>query len=612
MIMKDLNLRINEVIKQNFNDNFSFRAGQREAVLEICETFFNGSASTIILDAPTGTGKSIIAMIASLVLSSYGKDGYLVASDISLQEQYEKDIKNFGFKWGSIKGVDNYTCDVNGEKFSLGECRMRNLSGQQTAALSCYSTCGYYTNRTKSILSKVSLLNYSYWLVQRNYVEKKMAEEGLEAPFKKRDFAFFDEAHKIDEIVQSYFSPRIDKDLIEKMIELQTFLKKEGYSDPKISFSDAESDMKKIFTSNDKETLFFALEALEIYLLKLKDVGKELRENLKKTYPVEKGITIPKKFKRALFLVEYVKDIHCKIEDFTELLILAGIHNLVKIPNGELTTSFQCLDETHLLQWHFHEKAPFKVMMSATFGNHRNYAKVAALKSAKVITLKNDFDYSKSPIYYSKLFKLNYKERDKNLPHVIAMLDRIIDRHQGERGIIHTGSYYFSEEILKKTLNRKRIINYDGSKEKREALQKFYKSEDGILIGPSLLEGLDLQEDESRFQVFFKVPFPSLSDPMVKERLKISNEWYDWKTTISIMQGVGRSIRNREDWAVTYFLDACFYDLLQKKNNFPEDFIERIVETKKKSNDKDSDDKDSDEKESSVQFSNTTKRNNLK
>jgi Rad3-related DNA helicase len=71
---------------------------------------------------------------------------------------------------------------------------------------------------------------------------------------------------------------------------------------------------------------------------------------------------------------------------------------------------------------------------------------------------------------------------------------------------------------------------------------------------------------------------------MVKEKLKISNEWYDWKTTLSIMQGVGRSIRNKEDWAVTYFLDACFYDLLQKKNNFPEEFLERIVETKKKSN----------------------------
>ena len=602
MKMKDLNTKIDEVLKANFDEGFTLRAGQREAVLEICETYFNGSADTIILDAPTGTGKSIIAMLSSLVLSSYGKEGYLIASDISLQEQYENDIKNFGFLWGSIKGVDNYACNINGEKFSLGECRMRNLSSQQTSSLSCYSDCGYYTNRSRAIASKVSLLNYSYWLVQRNYVERKMAEENLEPPFKKRDFAFFDEAHKIDEIVQNYFSPRIDKDLTEKMIELQIFLKKEGYTDPKLSQDAVNVELKKIFTSESKETLFFALETLEIYLLQLNRVGKELRENLKKTYPVDRGITIPKKFKRILFLIEYVKDIHCKIEDFTELLILAGIHNLVKIPNGELTVSFQCLDETHLLQWHFHEKAPFKVMMSATFGNHRNYAKVAALKSAKVITLKSDFDYSKSPIYYSKLFKMNYKEREKNLPHVMAMLDRILDRHPNERGIIHTGSYYFSEEILKRTRHGKRIINYDGSKEKREALLKFHESTDGILIGPSLLEGLDLQEDKSRFQVFFKVPFPSLSDPMVKERLKISNEWYNWKTTLNIMQGVGRSIRNKEDWAVTYFLDACFYDLLQKKNNFPEDFIERIVETKKKSNGE-----DPDEKENSVQFSNASK-----
>lgn len=587
--MQDLNTRIDEVIQRHFGDSFSFRAGQREAVLEICETYFNGSAETVILDAPTGTGKSIIAMIASLVLSSYNKEGYLIASDISLQEQYERDIVKFGFSWGSVKGVDNYNCDANGEKFSLGECRIRNLSMSQTSSLPCFSNCAYYYNRSKAITSKVSLLNYSYWLVQRNYVERRLAEEGLEAPFKKRDFAFFDEAHKVDDIVQNYFSPRIDKDLAERMMELQTFLRREGYSDPKLSESEISAEIRKVFSSSSKDELFFALETIEHFLLRVVRIGKELKENLKKRYPVEKGLQIPKKYKRPLFLTDYVKDVHCKIEDYTELLILSGIHNLVKIPNGELSTSFQCLDEAHLLLWHFHEKAPFKVMMSATFGNHRNYARVAALKSAKVIKLKNDFDYSKSPIYYSKLFKLNYKDRDKNLPHVIAMLDRILDRHEGERGIIHTGSYYFSDEILKKTRHRDRIINYDGSKEKREALQKFHESSDGVMIGPSLLEGLDLHEDKSRFQVFFKVPFPSLSDPMVKEKLKISDEWYNWKTTLNILQGVGRSIRNKEDWAVTYFLDACFYDLLQRKNSFPEDFLDRIVETKKKTDGEDSD-----------------------
>jgi ATP-dependent DNA helicase DinG len=600
--MEELNNKIDEVVRRHFGDNFNFRAGQREAVLEICETYFNGTAETIILDAPTGTGKSIIAMVASLVLSSYSKEGYLIASDIALQEQYEKDINNFGFHWGSIKGVDNYSCDANGEKFSLGECRIRNLSMSQTSSLTCFSNCAYYYNRSKAINSKVSLLNYSYWLVQRNYVERRLAEEGLEAPFKKRDFAFFDEAHKVDEIVQNYFSPRVDKDLTERMMELQTFLRREGYTDPKLIEGEISAEVRKAFTSDSKEELFFSLETIEHFLLRLVRIGKELKENLKKSYPVDRGIQIPKKYRRPLFLVDYVKDVHCKIEDYTELLILSGIHNLVKIPNGELSTSFQCLDEAHLLLWHFHEKAPFKVMMSATFGNHRNYARVAALKSAKVIKLKNNFDYSRSPIYYSKLYRLNYKEREKNLPPVITMLDRILDRHVGERGIIHTGSYYFSDEILKRTRHKSRIINYDGSKEKREALQRFHDSSDGIMIGPSLLEGLDLHEDKSRFQVFFKVPFPSLSDPMVKEKLKLGNEWYDWKTVLNITQGVGRSIRNREDWAVTYFLDACFYDLLKRKNNFPDDFLARIVETKKKNNGE-----NSEPEKSSVRLSDSSK-----
>ena len=596
----NLNLRLDELIQKHFGDSFSFRQGQREAIIEICETYFNKSASTIILDAPTGTGKSIIAMMSSLLISSYDVDGYLIASDISLQEQYENDIKSFGFDWGSVKGVDNYMCDANGEKFSLGECRIRSLSMQQTSTLSCFSTCGYYCNRSKAINAKVSLLNYSYWLVQRNYVEKKFAEDGLEPPFKKREFAFFDEAHKIDDIVQNYFAPKIDKDLPSKLMELKNFFKREGYSVPHVIERDLDALINKMFIAEDKQELFFALENLEIILLKFISSGKEIKEKLKKTYPLEKGIQIPKKFRRTMFLVDQMKDIHCKVEDFTEILILTGIHNLVKIPNGELSVSFQCLDETHLLQWHFHEKAPFKVMMSATFGNYRNYAKVAALKSAKVITLRNNFDYSKSPIYYSKLFKMNYKERDKNLPPVIAMLDRILDRHPDEKGIIHTGSYYFSDEILKRTKHRDRLINYDGSKEKREALQKFHESSNGVMLGPSLLEGLDLHEDKSRFQIFFKVPFPSLADPMVKERLKISNEWYNWKTVLSILQGVGRSVRHKEDWAVTYFLDACFYDLLQK-NNFPPDFMARVVETKKKTNGE-----IPEQKEDSVQLSRTT------
>lgn len=572
----EISERIDKIIGTHFKNDFSFRIGQKEAILEICETFFNKSASTIILDAPTGSGKSMIAIISSLVLSSYSKGGYLIASDLSLQEQYEKDINQLSLDWGSVKGVDNYNCEVNGEKMSLGECKIRNLAINQISTLPCFSTCSYYCNRSKAVNSDVSLLNYSYWLIQRNYVEKKLNEEGQKPPFKKRDFIFFDEAHKIDEIIQGHFAPSINNDFVQLYMELQNFLKKEGYINISVVQKNIENEVYTIFNSVEKEELFLALNEIRDYLIQLISVSKKIKEKLKKTYSIEKNIKIPNKYKRASYLINYIEDIHCKIDDFIEIIKLAGVNNLVKIPNGSLTTSFQCLDETHLLHWYFHEKAPFKIMMSATFGNHYNYAKIAAIKSAKVITLKNDFDYSKSPIFYNKLHKLNYADRDKNLPHLITMLDRILEKHSNDKGIIHTGSYYFSEEILKKS-KCKRIINYKNSKEKKEALQEFHESKNSIICGPSLLEGLDLYGDASRFQIFFKIPFPSLTDPMVKEKLKISNDWYNWKTVLNITQGVGRSVRNKNDWAITYFLDACFYDLL-KKDLFPEEFTKRIIQ----------------------------------
>jgi Rad3-related DNA helicase len=54
-------------------------------------------------------------------------------------------------------------------------------------------------------------------------------------------------------------------------------------------------------------------------------------------------------------------------------------------------------------------------------------------------------------------------------------------------------------------------------------------------------------------------------------------EWYDWKTCTAILQGIGRSVRSEEDWAVTYFLDGCLSDLFKRRrNSFPMEFQRRI------------------------------------
>ena len=98
-----------------------------------------------------------------------------------------------------------------------------------------------------------------------------------------------------------------------------------------------------------------------------------------------------------------------------------------------------------------------------------------------------------------------------------------------------------------------------------------------VLMGPSLTEGLDLKDSISRFQIIPKISYPSLSDKFIKVKMQINPAWYRWRTIISILQGIGRSVRHENDYAVTYILDACLSDLIHtSRRSFPIEFFNRL------------------------------------
>ena len=94
-----------------------------------------------------------------------------------------------------------------------------------------------------------------------------------------------------------------------------------------------------------------------------------------------------------------------------------------------------------------------------------------------------------------------------------------------------------------------------------------------------MTEGIDLVDDLSRFQILCKVPFPYLGDQVSIKRKSIRKNWYEVQTVKSILQSVGRSIRNETDYAITYILDSSF-ERLYKNNKwmFPNDFQSCIVQ----------------------------------
>lgn len=555
-----------------FGEDFSFRRGQREVIEQIVTAYQEDPESTVVIDAPTGTGKSLIAMWSSYILKEMGKRGYLVTSDLALQDQYEKDFKRLNLNWPSIRGVDNYECFVNGLPFSLGDCKMKGMGYEQAEQLSCYGNCTYLQNRRRAIDQPISLLNYSFWLIQRNYVQVRMDEQEREAPFKKRDFVFFDEAHKVDEIVQNHFSARIDESVIDRVVYLNRFISRHNIPAETQTKNRLQSVVHDLMTTKGREPLFKAIQEFRGIAITYRAAQDIAKKTAKKRFGQK---TIPSDWASAFTAFDRLKDIYCKFDDYADLIKDVGLEAMV-IDQREDEARFTCVEEAKMIQKYLHEQAGFKVFMSATIGDPRAYARIMGIKGARFIRMDNMFNFEKSPVIFVNRHKLTYREREASLPKVVKILDQIIKKHKGQRGIIHAGSYQFTNYIKQHSMHTFRLMDYEGSKEKAEMLELFEKKEDSIIMGPSLLEGLDLKDGMSRFQIFFKVPYPSLADPLIKAKLNISNDWYNWKTGVSVMQGVGRSVRSEDDWAITYVIDASFMSLINKPDFFPPSFKERI------------------------------------
>ena len=99
-------------------------------------------------------------------------------------------------------------------------------------------------------------------------------------------------------------------------------------------------------------------------------------------------------------------------------------------------------------------------------------------------------------------------------------------------------------------------------------------------------EGVDLKGECSRFQVICKIPYPYLGDKWVKARMKRWRWWYNYETVKTIIQSIGRSIRNETDYATTYIIDSAWSSFFGRtKHLYPPNFEKRfeIKKLKRKS-----------------------------
>lgn len=98
-----------------------------------------------------------------------------------------------------------------------------------------------------------------------------------------------------------------------------------------------------------------------------------------------------------------------------------------------------------------------------------------------------------------------------------------------------------------------------------------------VLMGPTLNEGIDLPGKKCSFIIIEKVPFLSLGDKYVVNKMKIFKKWYNNVAATNIIQGIGRGNRFKDDSCDIYIIDGCFKRLFSyTKQYFPKFITDRF------------------------------------
>ena len=563
-----------------FGLNFKFRPNQKETIVDIICQWKNGTKN-VILNAPTGSGKSYIALIIGGVLSKYfGKKGYVLISDLSLLQQYYDDVDMYFPNWGVIRGQQTYICNVNGFNFTVGACK---LAGYKTYSQiisncpECSQYCEYILARRRAINADVTVCTYPFWLIQQNYVRRQFKNDNGEecAPFGKRDFVICDEAHKLLDIVQSQFSPRFGRDdqiKINLVVDNMSIVEKE---ETKHNIHEIREKIKH----TNFENVDVIFNDLETYIGFIKPLA-ESTEYIKKQFA--KSTKISKNDRILINACDFIDDHYKKFLEYVKIIEKSGTKSLIK-NDSDLNKDviiFNCLNESYLMNKVFHSNCEKALYMSATIGDPDIYANsISCNDSYSHFELPPIFDYAKSPIFFVNEYKMSYKEKETSFPRIAEMIHSILMMYKDKSGIIQTGSYAFAKKLFDILPNedKKRILLYNDSHEKQEQLDDFKYNENKVLIGPSLTEGLSLDDDLCRFQIIMKMPYPSLNDRYISIKNKYNPRWYNDITAVSLLQGVGRGVRNENDWCITFILDACFNTLyMNTKSMFSKDFVDRI------------------------------------
>ena len=505
------------------------RPHQAQALEQIDDAWASG-VEMVFLDAPTGSGKTLIGELARRLRRTRG---LYVCSDRALQRQFVRDFPYAALLQGKANyptehGPSDKTCDDCTAVAPDDECDW------------CTNVCPYQRAKADALAADLAVLNTSYLLASANYA----------GTFKNSPFVIIDEADALEDTLLGFVEYSVPRWVATRA----------GLTAPKKGVH--------------KKTLVAWLDSAQAA------VADDLRR--------ARSIVDPKMLRSMSSFVGQTRTVMAQLQadiDADATDDESGKWIRTYDHDDRLTLKPVLVGQygvPHL--WRYGQEW---LLMSATLISTDEMVDTLGIPfDTATVTVPMTFPVEHRPIILAPIADMKYSAGDREYLDMAYAIQRVCDKHEGDRILVHTVSKVRARKLIECIhqlggIGRRPIITYEGGNDRDHALQQYLRRPGSVLFAQSMDRGIDLPGDACRVQVIAKVPFPSLGDRRISARVHGpgGEDWYRVQAIRSIVQMTGRGVRSMDDYATTYIFDSQFTkNLWQPKTRalFPKWWTEAV------------------------------------
>ncbi|MFD1586141.1 helicase C-terminal domain-containing protein [Halorientalis brevis] len=516
----------------------SYRGAQEQALDDIRAAFEAGK-DVVLVRAPTGSGKSLLARAIAGCARRAGEaeahetiGAYYTTPQVSQLDDVASDalLEDLNI----IRGKNNYSCILPGETdtpVNQAPCARERMFDCQVK-----HRCPYFSDRSIASNRNIAAMTLAYF----------MQTAGSDV-FGKRDVVVVDEAHGLSEWAEMYATIDLSPGRVPVWNDVQ----------PPAIGDDLDAAAK------------YADRVMTVCSRR----QEELRGNAELT---------PDEVAERDRLTELISELQWFLEDYRDPD--SGTTWVVDQPDGEgSAVTIKPMAPERYLKHTVWDRGNKFALLSATILNKDAFCAGAGLAPDRValVEVPHTFPVENRPLYDVTQGKMTYEHRDETLPAIARTLVRLMQAHPDEKGIVHCHSYGIQERLYDQLADMgvdARVRQH--TKDNRDAVLSTWKRSDGadVFLSVKMEEALDLEGDLARWQLLCKAPYPNTRDSRVARRLEDGQwGWYYRAALRTVIQACGRVVRAPDDHGATYLGDSSLLDLFERaRTDMPDWFAAQV------------------------------------